>query len=267
MSRGNRKGSIFGDDDDRRRFLAVVSNSACRHGIRVYAYCLMENHYHLAFDAPRNNLSVAMQYINGVFTQWSNRRHRRTGRLFEARFRSLVVPRELYLKRVARYIVLNPVRARLVANPAEWPWSSYSATAGIGQAPDFLYLDWVGWAFCRSSADQPAVMYRRFVERGPMLRSTLSLPAIAANQDDVLQELQSSEGRDRWLPHTHREHVRPSLADLFGRAETDCRLRHRLIYEAHATYGYSLVEIATALRLHPSTPGIILRRLRDHNGH
>ena len=116
MSRGNRKSPIFADDDDRHQFIARLAEATVRYGIRCYALCLMNNHYHIVCDSPRGNLSDPMRYLNGVYTQDSNRRHQRTGHVFEGRFRSIVVQRESYLRRVVRYVVVNPVRAGIVAD-------------------------------------------------------------------------------------------------------------------------------------------------------
>lgn len=125
MSRGNRKLPIFEDDYDRRCFDNVVSEAVRRDKIRICAGCQMGNHYHFVRDAPRGNLSDAMQYINGVFSQESNRRHRRTGHLFEARFHSLIVQRERYFRRSCRYVVRNPLQAGIVRDVAHWPWSTF----------------------------------------------------------------------------------------------------------------------------------------------
>ena len=92
----------------------------------------MRNHYHFVLETPEPNLSAAMQFVNGVFARRSNRRHKQTGHVFEGRFRSLVIQRESYLLRAARYVVRNPVRAGLVEDAGAWPWSSYLATVGRG---------------------------------------------------------------------------------------------------------------------------------------
>jgi putative transposase len=138
MSRGNRKLPIFEDDCDRECLLEILSYTAKRYGIRCYALCFMSNHYHLVFDTPRGNLSDAMRQVNGLYTQAYNRRHRVTGHLFQGRFRSIVVQGTLYLRRVARYVVLNPTRARLVASASDWRWSSHRATLGLDPVPSFL---------------------------------------------------------------------------------------------------------------------------------
>lgn len=243
-------------------FLSVLADVVSLYGVHVYAYCLMENHYHLALAVPRSNLSRAMQYLNGVFTQRTNRRHRRTGRLYEARFRSLVIPRELYLRRVARYIALNPVRARLVPRPEAWEWSSYRATAGLVPVPEWLCLDWLSWAFPAESVPAAQARYVNYVNRSTARRTILTIPGCADERDDILKDLESLEHSDRWLPHTLAPSARPSLSDMFLGLHDRPQIRNLRIYEAHATYGYSLTEIAAALHLHPSTPGILLARLR-----
>ncbi len=115
MSRGNRKSAIFTTDDDRRRFMNVLGEVAQTYHVRVYAALLMDTHYHLILDTPRGNLSAMMRQLNGVYAQDNNRCYALTGHTFEARFHSIVVQRERYLRMVARYVVLNPVKAQLCA--------------------------------------------------------------------------------------------------------------------------------------------------------
>ena len=85
----------------------------------------MTNHYHLVVETPDGNLSKGMRQLNGVYTQASNRRHQRTGHLFQGRFKAILVDKDSYLLELARYVVLNPVRALMVAHPGQWQWSSY----------------------------------------------------------------------------------------------------------------------------------------------
>ena len=135
MSRGNRKSLIVDDDDDRRTFMDTFSEAATDHGVRVYACCLMGTHYHTLLDTPRSNLSEFIRSLNTEYSKKFNRRHARAGHTFEQRFASHVVQREKYLRRVARYIALNPVKARLCLDAAEWSWSTHRATAGQEEAP------------------------------------------------------------------------------------------------------------------------------------
>lgn len=106
-----------------------------------HAYCLMDNHYHLLIETPDGNLSKGMRQLNGVFTQSSNRRHRRGGHLFQGRYKAILVDADTYLLELARYIVLNPVRAGMVDDPGEWPWSSYRAVLGQASRPPWRAVD------------------------------------------------------------------------------------------------------------------------------
>lgn len=263
MSRGNRKAAIFDDDDDRRGFIETVSEATRRYGIRCYALCEMSNHYHFVCDTPRGNLSDAMRHINGVFTQDSNRRHQRTGHVFEGRFRSIVVQRESYLRRVARYVVINPVRAHLVTDAAAWPWSTYRATAGLEPAPPYLYTDWIDWAFPSASREEAQRKYCLFVNNAAASKSRLSLSGTAlgtAAFENAVREAAAAACPDGVLPRTYRALGRPALTSLF---EMVCsrEQRNRAMYRAHVEYGYRLVEIASFLGLHPSTVSLIIREL------
>ena len=118
MARGNGKSMVVDDDDDRQRFMEIFSMAAIDYGVRVYACCLMGTHYHALLDTPRRNLSEFIRSLNTEYSKAFNRRHARVGHTFEQRFVSLVVQREKYLRRVARYIALNPVKARLSTDAA-----------------------------------------------------------------------------------------------------------------------------------------------------
>jgi len=126
------------DDDDRIAFLELLDDVVGDYGWQLPAYVLMSNHYHLLFLTPQPNLSRGMQDLDGKYASTFNARHRRVGHLFQGRFKSHVVDSEAYLLAVARYIVLNPVRAGMVASAGEWRWSSYRATAGLDVIPSWL---------------------------------------------------------------------------------------------------------------------------------
>jgi len=118
-ARGNGRQPLFADDTDRERFLTVLTRVVARYHLFCDAHCLMGNHYHLPLETPEANLSRAMRQLNGVYSQAFNRRHGRPGHVLEGRFHPQVVDKDAYLREVCRYIVLNPVRAGLVAHPRE----------------------------------------------------------------------------------------------------------------------------------------------------
>lgn len=138
-SRGDRREPIFDDDVDRQAFVDVVALALGRFDACALAFCLMDNHYHLVLHTRRPNLSALMHLINGACTQAYNRRHAKLGHLFQGRFKAILVDRDAYLLEVCRYVDLNPVRARMVAEPAQWSWSSYRAHTGL--APALPWLD------------------------------------------------------------------------------------------------------------------------------
>jgi len=140
-SRGDRREAIFEDDEDRDMFLSTLAEVVERFNWVCHAYCLMTNHYHLVIETPDANLSRGMRQLNGVFTQASNRRHSRTGHLLQGRFKGILVDKGDYLLELTRYVVLNPVRARMVKQPGDWPWSSFRAMVGEVPAPKWLATD------------------------------------------------------------------------------------------------------------------------------
>jgi putative transposase len=107
----------------------------------VLSYCLMPNHMHYVVDASLDQLSVALQRINGLYAQRFNREHGFRGHLFQGRFHSKPIADEAHLPGSIRYVELNPVRAGLCKHPAEWRWSSYQALAGLEKMPAFLAAD------------------------------------------------------------------------------------------------------------------------------
>src|ERR1700682_2543332 len=171
-SRGHERSSIFRDDEDRKSFLKIFRTVAADQGWLVHAYCLIGNHYHLLLETRAANLSLGMRSLNSRYGQKFNRRHGRSGHVLEGRYKAILVQKESHLLELHRYVVLNPVRARLVRRPGEWPWSNYRATSGRSAVPPWLEVDWTLSQFgLRRGAAREA--YRRFVLAGKGLPSPL----------------------------------------------------------------------------------------------
>lgn len=262
MSRGHRKGIIFEDKADSRRFLALLDEAIQRYRLSCQSYCLMPNHYHAVLSDPDGNISSAMQWLNGAFAQASNRRHRRVGHLWAGRFKSIMIGDDIYMRTANVYVVQNPVRAGLVPLPSDWPWSSYRASAGLGSSQVSLSLDWLGWVFGGRTLADAQRKYREFI----------ASPAAGAELDEALlhaDEPHETAVRDRIgatlhqsrLPREYRALARPTLADLFP-----CPLpkgdRNAVIVRAHVVHGYRMSEIADCLRVHPNTISRVVRALR-----
>jgi len=175
-SRGDRREPIFDDDLDRQAFLEIVGGALDRFDACALAYCLMGNHYHMVLHTRRANLSMLMRHINGVYTQAYNRRHRKVGHLFQGRFKAIMVDRDAYLLEVCRYVDLNPVRANMVPQPADWPWSSYRAHVGSQMPQAWLDTPSVhGYLLGRDVATsrdtrRAALRYEKLVEQGKDVR-------------------------------------------------------------------------------------------------
>ncbi len=138
VSRGVRRSALAIDDVDRHLYVRLLGITTFRHRWRCLAYCLMSNHVHLLIELRAPTLSTGMQYLNGAYARAFNKRHGYVGHAFETRFHSSLIATEQHLAAALRYIALNPVTAGICGDPAEWPWSSYRATAGLDAPPAFL---------------------------------------------------------------------------------------------------------------------------------
>lgn len=125
-SRGDDRKKIFISEYDYRKFLEYILAAREKYKFHFYAYCLMSNHYHLLIETTQPNVSRIMHYINGSYTTYYNVKRRKCGHVFQGRFKSILVEKEAYLLELSRYIHLNPLRAKMVALPEEYKWSSYA---------------------------------------------------------------------------------------------------------------------------------------------
>jgi len=164
-SRGNGKQKIFFKDNDRKVFLSLLWEVVKREKWVCYAYCLMDNHYHLLIETTRPNLSRGMRELNGVYAQKLNYIRDSVGHVFQSRYKSILVEKDNYLLELCRYIALNPVRAGIVENPEDWRWSSYRATLGIAKPPKHLNTSWVLKNF-DEDIEKSKQKYEKFVLEG-----------------------------------------------------------------------------------------------------
>jgi REP element-mobilizing transposase RayT len=162
-SRGNQRDKIFYDAADRERFLEILSRTKERYGFLLHAYALMDNHYHLLMETPKANLSQIMQNINTSYTVYVNRKYQRSGHLLQGRFKGIIVDKDRYLIALSRYIHLNPVRAKLVKRPADYPWTSYKAFLDQ-KAEDSLVDTGDTLSYFSKHRKRAVRAYREFVE-------------------------------------------------------------------------------------------------------
>ncbi|WP_245778799.1 REP-associated tyrosine transposase [Dokdonella immobilis] len=262
-SRGDRREDIYLDDADRAMFLEVLGEVCERFQWACHAYCLMSNHYHLLIETRDSTLAKGMRQLNGVFTQRSNRRHRRVGHVFQGRYKAILVQKETYLLEVARYVVLNPVRAGMVRSANDWPWSSYRATGGWVEAPPWLNSDWLLSAFgTRRKAAMEA--YRRFVSEGRGAASVwddLKRQMYLGDEAFVDRMIASLEG-DASLDEVPATQHRPPPRSLQHYAKMH-RDRDEAIVAAYASGGYSMKAIADHFGLHYSMISRIVNREKN----
>lgn len=164
-TRGNDGQAIFFGNWSGRLFVSELERATRRHGWRVFAHCLMTNHYHVVMQIGDAGLSNGMRDLNGRFAVQTNQTIKRKNHLFGARFTSHLIDSDDYLLESCRYTLLNPVRARMVDNPRHWRWSSLAPTLGIQRAPSWLDSEWILSHFGATPASGRRV-FERFVADG-----------------------------------------------------------------------------------------------------
>ena len=138
--RGNERRNVFRDDSDRSRYLARLAHYREKFSFRVLAYCLMDNHVHMAIEAGKVPLSRIMAGLQSSYTQYFNRRHRRSGHLFQGRYKAFLVEKDRHALALLRYVHENPVKAGMVERAEDFSWSSDRAYRR-GRGPEWLDLD------------------------------------------------------------------------------------------------------------------------------
>jgi putative transposase len=253
-SRGNEKKAVFKTDQDRANFLNTLQHVKKRYNWICHAYCLMDNHYHLLIETPEGNLAMGMRQLNGVYTQLFNKLHGRTGHLFQGRYKSILIQKDSHLLEVCRYVVLNPVRARMAEAPEAWKWSSYRATAGREAAHPCLAVEWVLGQFSgkRAKAEQE---YRKFIGWGigksiwheVRGQAILGEDAFADKLADHLRKHKNIPEIPRSQRYAHRPALDKILSSLIVKNK---QKRDRKIAEAVEKYGYTQRAIADHLGMH-----------------
>lgn len=160
FNRGVEKRPIVFDDRDRKTFLALLAKTIEEFQLRLFAYCLMDNHFHLFLQTPLPNLDQAMHLLLGQHAQYINLRHNRVGPLFQGRYKDRLVEAESYGLILARYIHRNPIEAGAVKEPEAYDWSSYRSY--VGKFPKWHWLD-THWLLAQFHEDR-LIAEERFKE-------------------------------------------------------------------------------------------------------
>jgi putative transposase len=260
-ARGNERRKTFRDDGDRRQFLATLEETIRLHDLRLHGFCLMPNHYHLIVETPLGNLSRAIGWLQTTYTIRFNRRHRRSGHLFQGRFKAHVVDADSYSMELLRYVHLNPVRPRDKQSPIptergddlkQYPWSSHRAYLGLASEPAWLCTQWLSF-FGRRRSDAKR-QYGRFVQDAfgeslpsPWRNLTLGL---VLGGEALLERVRNLVGKKAgrqellWVtradnPETRQETAR-ALASSFGDRSVKAWVRVTLGGERRVDVGQAL---------------------------
>jgi putative transposase len=188
--RGAARLPIALDTSDYEFGLVLLERMVARFELRCHAWCYLPNHFHLLLTSQLGNLSKAMHWHGTCAAQEFNKRHERSGHVYQSRFESRVVDDDRYLLQLARYLPLNPVKAGLCVSPSDWPWSSYAATAGLRARPRYLHdaavLETLGskdaYAAWVADGTQPTTLDENGVPRPPEKQSLASLLPDNSNQ-------------------------------------------------------------------------------------
>ncbi len=257
-SRGDRREAIYEDEEDRETFLSVLAEVVERYNWICHAFCLMTNHYHLVIETVEGNLSRGMRQLNGVYTQASNRRHRRVGHIFQGRFKGILVDKEAYLLELSRYVVLNPVRAGMVDSPEQWPWSSYRPMIGTVVTPKWLAVGGLLSQFGKNRKEAHRC-YQSFVLDGigQSIWEGLHQQIYLGNEAFVkrMQSRARVKGDTLTIPKAQRRPAPASLAEIAAHHGE----RNVAIVAAYATGAYSYRQIAEYFGIHLVTVGRIVR--------
>ncbi len=292
-ARGNERKAVFRDERDRRRFLELLGQLVERFGLRLHAFVLLDNHYHLLVETPRANLSAAMQWLGGGYAVGFNRRHGRAGHLFQGRFKAVLLE-ESEAVEVSRYVHLNPVRVRALgldkaaqvraaaggSEPVarsvvaerlmrlrQWRWSSYKAYAGLAERPDWLTIERVlELGGGRTRADRQRA-YRQFVEE-PIREGHVASPwerleagVLLGGAEFVRRWRKRARGQAREQPQLRQLQRRVEFAAVVAVVERLKGEKWEVFRDRHGDWGRDL-----ALYVARRHCGLALRRLAEAVG-
>ena len=217
-----------------------------RSGWILHEYCLMTNHYHLEIETPECTLSTGMHRFLARYVQRFNRRYGRRGHLFQERFKNILVEKESYGLELSAYIVLNPVRAGMVARPEDWTWSSYRARAGLVRCPEWLTIDPLLSQF---GSDRPRQQqaWRNFVLEKIEATADLLDRAVAeiylgtTSWIDRVQAALDANERSAEHPRAQVHPGRPSLEDVMNAVASTFDTTPGAIAQTHGTLERRLV--------------------------
>ncbi|VAW78783.1 hypothetical protein MNBD_GAMMA12-3925 [hydrothermal vent metagenome] len=265
-SRGDRQEDIYHDDEDRENWLDIFSKVCVRFNWRCHAWCLMDNHYHILVETADGNLSQGMHYLNCVYTQRSNKKHMQVGHVFQGRYTAILIQKDEYLLEVSRYVVLNPVRAGMVKDVYDWPWSSYRAM--IDGSTEFMWFEshWL-LSYFDKQRKRAVIKYIDFVQAGVGIRSVWSdlKNQIYLGDDQFVESLQNKlkDTQKENLSEINRLQRRP-LAKSLSWYESQIIDRKEAMALAYLSGEYTMKEISVWFCVHYSTVSRAVKSFKEN---
>ncbi len=259
-SRGDRREDIYLDDEDREAWLEVLATTCERFNWVVHAYCQMTNHYHLLVETVDGNLSRGMRQLNGIYTTRFNRRHKVEGHLFQGRYKSILVQKGDHLLELSRYVVLNPLRARMVERLDDWLWSSYPAVTGKQPQPEWLDCDWLLNQF-GSTRSIAIAGYQAFIAQGRGVSSPLEQVKnqLFLGDEQFIAENSAKIDQGENLRELSKAHKR-SIAKTLEQYQAEEASRNMAMAKAYLSGGYTMKEIGDHFGVHYMTVSRAVRK-------
>ena len=254
-SRGNERRAIFRSKGDYERFLGYFESATERYGARIHCFCLMPNHYHLLLETPRANLQRILHHLNTSYTNYFNVKAERVGHLFQGRYRAILVEKDTYALELSRYIHLNSVRAQLVKEPSQYPWSSYLAYVEGERRWGWLEREFI-LGQLSSNEREARRRYQAFVREGMVksfedpLRRVVASTLLGTERfiEGVRERFIKKARSHRDLPALRRLSSWPDLSSMVRESERvfgkgTKASRRVALYLSHRLAGLSLGEI------------------------
>ena len=271
--RGNAGQSVFIDDSDRYRYYLLMQEATVKFGCRIHAFCCMTNHIHIVLQVGTLPLSRIMQNLTLRYTAWINKKYRRTGHVFQGRYKAILLDADSYLLELVRYIHLNPVRAGIVSQPADYPWNGHLSYLGKEVIP-WLTTELVLSQFS-AEISQARKSYYEFVlaGMGESRRTefhTGSLEGRILGDDRFADEVLQKAEQLRYYPKSLEEivetvclHYNISLAELaaVGKTKPGAEVRTLLALLIRESPDHSLTELGMLLKRDVASLSQSARRL------
>lgn len=262
MSRGNGGENIFIEEADKHAFLELFEELLICYDFICYAYCLMNNHYHLLIETPKANLSQVMRGLNGRYTKYFNKTFHRMGHIFQGRYKSIIVQKDSYLLELSRYIVLNPVRAGLIQNPEDYIWSSYCATIGQCECPKWLAADNLLAEF-HNQRIEAMRLYQKFVNQGigRPFSGKITQQTYLGNEafvNDVQKHIDTQQSNSIHITQLSKKAPKKTIEEIISTVPE----RKEAMNAIYKTGHYTMFEIAQYYGVHYSTVSRAIRSFR-----